>query len=114
MATTAISDDKADATMVEFGPDDTEKAATVHVIDNFRVLGLTDNDADFYNGFSEERRRHVVHKVDRRLVPILAILYLISHLDRANIGNAKIEGLADDLGCTSITRPSGDYEDTSY
>lgn len=29
---------------------------------------------------------------------MLAILYLISHLDRANIGNAKIEGLADDLG----------------
>lgn len=28
---------------------------------------------------------------------MLAILYLIGHLDRANIGNAKIEGLSDDL-----------------
>ena len=28
---------------------------------------------------------------------MLAILYLISHLDRANIGNAKIEGLVEDL-----------------
>jgi MFS family permease len=28
---------------------------------------------------------------------MLAVLYLISHLDRANIGNAKIEGLAADL-----------------
>jgi MFS family permease len=28
---------------------------------------------------------------------MLAVLYLISHLDRANIGNAKIEGLAKDL-----------------
>lgn len=28
---------------------------------------------------------------------MLAILYLISQLDRANIGNAKIEGLTDDL-----------------
>src|SRR6478609_273463 len=28
---------------------------------------------------------------------MLAVLYLISHLDRANIGNAKIEGLAKHL-----------------
>lgn len=29
---------------------------------------------------------------------MLGVLYLISHLDRANIGNAKIEGLLEDLG----------------
>jgi hypothetical protein len=33
---------------------------------------------------------------------MLAILYLISHLDRANIGNAKIEGLTEDLGLSGI------------
>lgn len=33
---------------------------------------------------------------------MLAVLYLISHLDRANIGNAKIEGLLDDLGLDGI------------
>jgi hypothetical protein len=33
---------------------------------------------------------------------MLAVLYLISHLDRANIGNAKIEGLVKDLGLTGI------------
>jgi hypothetical protein len=38
--------------------------------------------------------------VDLRLVPILALLYLISYIDRANIGNAKIEGLVDDLHLT--------------
>ncbi|KAK4118765.1 MFS general substrate transporter [Parathielavia appendiculata] len=84
------------------GHDDTEKATAVHVIDNFRVLGLTDDDAEFYNAFSEERRRRIIRKVDMRLVPMLAILYLISHLDRANIGNAKIEGLAEDLRLTNI------------
>ena len=36
-------------------------------------------------------------QVDVRLIPMLAVLYLISHLDRAIIGNAKIEGLATDL-----------------
>lgn len=33
---------------------------------------------------------------------MLAVLYLISHLDRSNIGNAKIEGLVDDLQLTGI------------
>lgn len=39
-------------------------------------------------------------KVDIRLIPVLIILYLIAHIDRANIGNAKIEGLIEDLGLT--------------
>lgn len=33
---------------------------------------------------------------------MLALLYLLSHLDRANIGNAKIEGLVEDLKLDGI------------
>ncbi|EIM85805.1 MFS general substrate transporter, partial [Stereum hirsutum FP-91666 SS1] len=33
-----------------------------------------------------------------RLLPILTILYLLSFLDRSNIGNAKLDGLTTDLG----------------
>ena len=33
---------------------------------------------------------------------MLAILYLVSHIDRANIGNAKIEGLVEDLGLSGV------------
>ncbi|ORY57839.1 major facilitator superfamily transporter [Pseudomassariella vexata] len=36
--------------------------------------------------------------MDIRLIPMLALLYLLSFLDRGNIGNAKIEGLQEDLG----------------
>ncbi|KAF5502178.1 putative transporter [Colletotrichum aenigma] len=39
--------------------------------------------------------------MDIRLIPMLALLYLLSFLDRGNIGNAKIEGLQEDLGMTS-------------
>ncbi|KAH6607284.1 MFS permease [Trichoderma cornu-damae] len=35
--------------------------------------------------------------MDMRLLPMLAVLYLLSFLDRGNIGNAKIEGLQEDL-----------------
>ncbi|THW15795.1 MFS general substrate transporter [Aureobasidium pullulans] len=54
-------------------------------------------DADFLAGFTNEQRRRVSRKVDWRLVPMLLILYLISFIDRANIGNAKIEGLLPSL-----------------
>ncbi|KXH34199.1 major facilitator superfamily transporter [Colletotrichum nymphaeae SA-01] len=40
--------------------------------------------------------------VDVRLIPMLALLYLICHIDRANIGNAKIEGMVEDLGMTGV------------
>ncbi|KAK3350615.1 major facilitator superfamily domain-containing protein [Neurospora tetraspora] len=39
-------------------------------------------------------------KLDIRLLPAVGILYLLSFLDRSNVGNARIEGLASDLGMT--------------
>lgn len=36
--------------------------------------------------------------MDWRLVPVMAVLYLLSHIYRGNIGNAKIEGMDIDLG----------------
>jgi hypothetical protein len=38
--------------------------------------------------------------MDLRLIPMLAVLYLLFFLDRGNIGNAKIEGLQEDLNMT--------------
>ncbi|KAL4761192.1 putative MFS transporter [Aspergillus foveolatus] len=37
-------------------------------------------------------------KFDRRVLPIVCILYVLSYLDRGNIGNAKTAGLDKDLG----------------
>lgn len=39
--------------------------------------------------------------MDMRLIPMLALLYLLAFLDRGNIGNAKIEGLQEDLKITN-------------
>ncbi|TDL17873.1 MFS general substrate transporter [Rickenella mellea] len=41
--------------------------------------------------------KKLLRKVDLHLLPILTLLYLLSFLDRSNIGNAKIDGLATDL-----------------
>lgn len=48
-----------------------------------------------------EVERKLVRKLDMKLIPWLSILYLLAFLDRANIGNAKIAGLKDDLGLTT-------------
>ncbi|KAM5356487.1 hypothetical protein ACJ41O_003133 [Fusarium nematophilum] len=50
--------------------------------------------------FSHIDEKKVLRKMDLRLIPMLALLYLLSFLDRGNIGNAKIEGLQEDLNMT--------------
>ncbi|KFX97714.1 hypothetical protein O988_04712 [Pseudogymnoascus sp. VKM F-3808] len=39
-----------------------------------------------------------LRKMDIRLIPVLTVLYLLSFMDRGNIGNANIQGLTVDLG----------------
>ncbi|CAF1460146.1 unnamed protein product, partial [Didymodactylos carnosus] len=39
-------------------------------------------------------------KIDRRLIPLLSLLYLCSFLDRINIGNAKVAGIEKDIHLT--------------
>ncbi|KAJ5156602.1 hypothetical protein N7492_009405 [Penicillium capsulatum] len=82
--------------------DHVEEHTNMTMVDNIQVLGLTPDDASFYENFTPEQRKKVLRKVDKRLVPMLSVLYLVSHLDRANIGNAKIAGLTEDLGLTGI------------
>ncbi|KAI1912113.1 hypothetical protein LOZ53_004503 [Ophidiomyces ophidiicola] len=47
--------------------------------------------------FSDVDEKKVLRKMDIRLIPMLALLYLLSFLDRGNIGNARLEGLEKDL-----------------
>ncbi|KAJ3538791.1 hypothetical protein NM208_g5753 [Fusarium decemcellulare] len=50
-----------------------------------------------YTAAQEER---IKKKIDRHLLPVLAIMYLVSYLDRSNMGNAAIIGLKEDLNLT--------------
>ncbi|KAK1835689.1 major facilitator superfamily domain-containing protein [Podospora conica] len=63
-------------------------------------------DADPVSSSEEElatdgiNERALLRKIDWRLLPAVGILYLLSFLDRSNVGNARIEGLATDLHMT--------------
>ncbi|KAK0716429.1 major facilitator superfamily domain-containing protein [Apiosordaria backusii] len=46
---------------------------------------------------SEVDEKSLLRKIDWRLLPAVGVLYLLSFLDRSNVGNARIEGLTGDL-----------------
>ncbi|KAI1335590.1 major facilitator superfamily domain-containing protein [Xylariaceae sp. FL0016] len=53
------------------------------------------------DSFAHLDEKKILRKMDMRLIPMLAVLYLLSFLDRGNIGNAKIEGLQETLGMSA-------------
>ncbi|SJL13922.1 related to allantoate permease [Armillaria ostoyae] len=46
--------------------------------------------------------KRIRRKVDLNLIPIIALLYLCSFLDRGNIGNARVAGMGNDLELTGL------------
>ncbi|KAJ5952745.1 uncharacterized protein N7479_011158 [Penicillium vulpinum] len=68
--------------------------AVVH-LEHQAGRGLSAEDAEFLSNFSDEAKKTVLRKI--RLVPMLALLYLVAYIDKTNIGNAKIEGLLPSL-----------------
>ncbi|KAJ9604433.1 hypothetical protein H2200_011269 [Cladophialophora chaetospira] len=51
--------------------------------------------------YTDEEEAAVIRKLDRKLVMFLGFLYMLSFLDRSNIGNARIAGLEQDLSLSS-------------
>ncbi|OBT68535.1 hypothetical protein VE03_01673 [Pseudogymnoascus sp. 23342-1-I1] len=51
--------------------------------------------------YTPDEERAVVRKFDKRLVLFVALLYMLSFLDRSNIGNARIAGMDVDLNLYS-------------
>ncbi|EEP77816.1 predicted protein [Uncinocarpus reesii 1704] len=47
--------------------------------------------------YTPDEAKQILRKVDYRLVPLLAVLYLLAFIDRGNIANAKIAGMEKDL-----------------
>ncbi|RYN41403.1 hypothetical protein AA0113_g1536 [Alternaria arborescens] len=51
--------------------------------------------------WTKEEEKKLVRKIDLFLLPTIWLMYLLSYMDRTNIGNAKIAGMADDLQLSS-------------
>jgi sugar phosphate permease len=53
-------------------------------------------------GFSAERTRVLLRKLDWNIIPFLSLLYLLSFLDRTNVGNARLANLEADLHMSGL------------
>ena len=47
--------------------------------------------------FSTQEQKKIIHRIDRRLVTTLGVLYCVSLMDRTNLGVASIAGLTIEL-----------------
>lgn len=68
-----------------------------HPIDSkgVAVQGAMVKQPDYH--LTPEEEAKLYRKLDYHLLPMLGILYLLSFMDRGNIGNARLAGLEDDL-----------------
>ena len=48
-------------------------------------------------GFTEKEQRSIIHRIDRRLVVTVGVLYCVSLMDRTNLSAAIIAGMAEEL-----------------
>ncbi|QSZ33161.1 hypothetical protein DSL72_002747 [Monilinia vaccinii-corymbosi] len=69
----------------------------VQIHEDENVSDSHSNESMASTGFDSAATKKLVRKLDLRLIPILSTIYLVCFLDRANIGNARLEGLEKDL-----------------
>lgn len=75
--------------------------------------GSSSSENEELGGVNDINEKALLRKIDFRLLPAVGILYLLSFLDRSNVANARIEGLADDLGMSESGR-RGRRKEPSY
>ncbi|RHZ48335.1 uncharacterized protein CDV56_103866 [Aspergillus thermomutatus] len=82
-----------------------ETMAQVEEKKSSKPASLPENSSSLSQSSLEEgqfdiNEKALLRKLDYRLLPPLTILYLLSFLDRSNVGNARLEGMATDIGMT--------------
>lgn len=47
--------------------------------------------------FTPEEQRKIIHRIDRRLIITVGVMYCVSLMDRTNLSAASIAGMTEDL-----------------
>ncbi|KAL3961126.1 hypothetical protein ACCO45_006243 [Purpureocillium lilacinum] len=74
-----------------------EKAPELHQLES-----QTDRPEEDLPAYDDAETRRILRKADWRVIPCLAAMYLVSFIDRSNIGNAKVAGMNKDLHLTGM------------
>ncbi|KAI0322910.1 MFS general substrate transporter [Amylostereum chailletii] len=73
---------------------DTLKSSDASLVPVGDELPVVLSDDAFPHKTDEERR--LVRKLDKRILPLVCLMYLCAFLDRSNLGNARLQGLPED------------------
>ncbi|EJF57327.1 MFS general substrate transporter [Dichomitus squalens LYAD-421 SS1] len=73
-----------------------EKTGKKERVEEVVVEVLVENVCERSASLKEEERR-LVRKLDWRIMPMLGLMYLFAALDRTNLGNARLQGLPQDI-----------------
>lgn len=76
-----IGPENDQASLASIGKD-LEKADVIEIYggNKYANIGLSPEDADFFDNFPKDNHKKLIRKVDIRLVPVLALLYLAGKL----------------------------------
>ncbi|KAM5543408.1 hypothetical protein V8D89_002659 [Ganoderma adspersum] len=66
-------------------------------ISTVKVAELTAQESPLTGRSLLEQEKRLVRRLDMRLMPVLCALYLFAYLDRINLGNARLQGLPQDV-----------------
>ncbi|KAL6354444.1 hypothetical protein LRP88_11778 [Fusarium phalaenopsidis] len=78
-------------------------AASVQIAERPDNVNLSDKTGSVENaGWSEADTKKLIRKIDWVIIPFVALLYLLSFLDRTNIGNARLDTLEADVGMSGL------------
>ncbi|ERT01317.1 hypothetical protein HMPREF1624_02560 [Sporothrix schenckii ATCC 58251] len=68
-------------------------------VDKVETRNLAYDDDEYDNSpAARAMTRRILWRLDTRILPVLALLFLCSFLDRTNVGNARLYGLEKELG----------------
>ncbi|CAE6450965.1 unnamed protein product [Rhizoctonia solani] len=70
--------------------------------EHFEDVAAAPSEEQLAPPLDEKADRRLVRKLDWNLLPFVSLLYLLSFLDRSNIGNARVAGLVTDIGLKGL------------
>ncbi|KAM5357724.1 hypothetical protein ACJZ2D_015971 [Fusarium nematophilum] len=78
-------------------------AASVQIAERADNIDLPNQVVSVENAdWSGPDTKRLIRKIDWAIIPFVALLYLLSFLDRTNIGNARLDNLEADLGMSGL------------
>lgn len=97
MTLTTNSPDMSDQDTKEVMPNSSTASMQVETVEKATAKGVEYPSTVESAGWDTAATKKLIRKIDLRLIPFLAFLYLLSFLDRTNIGNARLDTLEKDL-----------------